>query len=140
MTYEMKLKEKYFDMIKCGGKIYEIRLNDEKRWLIDAGDIIVFKKEPCLIEKINTIVKDIIYFSSFEEMASTLPLEKVGFLKERSEDVANIYHEFYTVEDETKYGVVAIKVEKINKIGEFLYKKIKILSIWNLLWELIKSK
>ncbi len=31
MTYEMKLKEKYFDMIKCGGKIYEIRLNDEKR-------------------------------------------------------------------------------------------------------------
>lgn len=82
-----------------------------------------------MIEKINTIVKDIIYFSSFEEMASTLSLEKVGFLKERSEDVANIYHEFYTVEDETKYGVVAIKVEKINKIGIFLYKKIKILSI-----------
>lgn len=110
----MKLREKYFNMIKDGKKIYEIRLNDEKRQLIDVGDIIVFKKEPNLDEKIDTLVKDLIYFDTFKEMAKTLPLDKVGFLKESVEDVVAIYHDFYTVEDETKYGVVAIKVEKIN--------------------------
>ena len=114
MVHKMKLREKYFNMIEDGKKIYEIRLNDEKRQLIDVGDIIVFKKEPNLVEKIDTIVKDLIYFNSFEEMAKTLPLEKVGFLKEGVEDVVNIYHEFYTVDDEAKYGVGAIKVDKIN--------------------------
>lgn len=114
MAHEMKLREKYFNMIKDGKKIYEIRLNDEKRQLIYVGDIIVFKKEPNLVEKIDTIVKDLIYFNSFKEMAKTLPLEKVGFLKESVKDVVDIYHEFYTVEAEAKYGVVAIKVDKIN--------------------------
>lgn len=31
MQYEMKLDRKPFDKIKCGEKIYELRLNDEKR-------------------------------------------------------------------------------------------------------------
>ncbi len=114
MVHNMKLREKYFNMIKDGEKIYEIRLNDEKRQLIDVGDIIVFKKEPNLIEKIDTIVKDLIYFNSFKEMAKTLPLDKLGFSKESVEEVVDIYHEFYTVVDEAKYGVLAIKVDKIN--------------------------
>lgn len=111
MTHEMKLRAIYFDKIKNGEKIYEIRLNDEKRQIIDVGDVIVFKKEPELSETINTIVKDLIYFESFDEMASTLPLEKVGFENQPLDEVVAIYHQFYTKEDESKYGIVAIKVE-----------------------------
>ena len=111
MKHEMKLRAIYFNKIKNGEKIYEIRLNDEKRKLIDVGDVITFKKEPELTEQMNTIVKDLIYFDSFEEMSSTLPLEKVGFENMKLEEVINIYHQFYSVEDEKKHGVVAIKVE-----------------------------
>ena len=111
MVHEMKLRSVYFNLIKDGVKIYEGRLNDEKRRLIDVGDVIVFKKEPELTETFNAVVKDLVYFSSFEEMANTLPLEKVGFDKETPSEVVDIYHQFYTVEDENKYGVVAIKVE-----------------------------
>lgn len=110
MIYEMKLKDKYFNLIKNGKKIYEIRLNDEKRQQINVGDIIVFKKESNLVEKIDTIVNDLIHFKSFEEMAKTLPLEKVGFSSKTVEEVVEIYHEFYSEEDEKKYGIVAIKV------------------------------
>ena len=46
MIHEMKLKPQYFDMVISGTKIYEIRLNDEKRRLIEVGDKINFKKEP----------------------------------------------------------------------------------------------
>lgn len=114
MIHEMKLKEKYFDMIKVGKKIYEVRLNDEKRQLIGVGDVIVFKKEPNLVEKVDTIVKDLIHFNSFEEMAKTLPLDKVGFFNKKIKEVVDVYHEFYSQEEENKYGVVAIKVDKIN--------------------------
>ena len=111
MVHEMKLRSIYFDLIKSGVKIYEGRLNDEKRSLIDVGDVITFKREPELKDSFNAVVKDLVYFESFEEMANTLPLEKVGFEKETPEEVVAIYHQFYTTEDEAKYGVVAIKVE-----------------------------
>jgi len=111
MKHEMKLRAIYFDKIKTGEKIYEIRLNDEKRKLIDVGDVINFKKEPELTEEMNAIVKDLIYFDSFKEMSLTLPLEKVGFENKTLDEVIDIYHQFYSEENEKKYGVVAIKVE-----------------------------
>ncbi len=115
MKHEMKLRAIYFNKIKNGSKIYEIRLNDEKRSIIDVGDLIEFKKEPELSETLLTEVKDLVYFESFEEMAKTLPLEKIGFENETIQETIDVYHQFYSVEDEQKYGVVAIKVQVFNK-------------------------
>lgn len=42
MTYEMNLNRQPFDMIKSGRKTIELRLNDEKRKNIMAGDRISF--------------------------------------------------------------------------------------------------
>ena len=50
MNHEMKLKEIYYNKIKSGEKIYKIRFNNEKRRLIDVGDIVIFQKEPKLNE------------------------------------------------------------------------------------------
>ena len=41
--YIMKLQGDHFDSIKSGNKIYEIRLNDEKREIIQFGDKILFR-------------------------------------------------------------------------------------------------
>lgn len=38
MKHEMKLQPKYFEYILNGTKRIEIRLNDEKRQLINIGD------------------------------------------------------------------------------------------------------
>ena len=113
MIHEMKLKAIYFNKIKNGQKIYEIRLNDEKRKLIDVGDVIIFKKEPELTENLQTIVKDLVYFKSFKEMVDTLPLEKIGFENLSKDEVESIYYSFYSIENELKYGVIAIKVEPL---------------------------
>ena len=115
MVHEMKLKAIYFDKIKSGQKIYEIRLNDEKRQLIDVGDAIIFKKAPDLKENLKTIVKDLIYFKSFNEVLNTLPMNKLGFDKNTKDEVEKIYYKFYSVDDELKYGVVAIKVDVIGE-------------------------
>ena len=113
MVHEMKLKSKYFDLIRKGAKIYEGRLNDEKRKLISVGDIITFKKEPDLIESFDALVQELIYFDTFDEMVTILPLKQVGFATEKPNEVVDVYHQFYSIEDEKRYGVVAIKVEVI---------------------------
>ena len=113
MKHEMKLKDIYFDKIKNEEKVYEIRLNDDKRKLIRVGDIIVFKREQELIECITTKVTDLIHFVSFEEMAKSLPLEKVGFENKGIKEVVEIYHQFYNEEDEKNNGVLAIKVQVV---------------------------
>lgn len=111
MEHIMKLKAIYFDKIKCGEKIYEIRLNDEKRSLINIGDTLKFKKEPEQMEEITTKVEDLIHFKSFSEMLNILPLDMIGFKNESADKVLEIYRKFYSTQDEEKYGVLAIKVK-----------------------------
>ena len=113
MNHVMKLRPTYFDMIAGGTKIYEIRLNDEKRQLVQVGDIITFQREPELEQTYTTIVTELLHFGTFNQMASKLPLVKVGFANMSPAEVVEIYHQFYTPENEQKYGVLAIKVENI---------------------------
>ena len=95
MIYEMKLRKEYFDKILLGEKIYEVRLNDEKRQQIDVGGIIVFKQDSNLQQTLNTIVEDLIYFDNFSDMAKTLPSKKIGFNTESIKQIIDKYHEFY---------------------------------------------
>lgn len=111
MKHKMKLQPIYFDKIKNGEKIYEVRLNDEKRQLIKVGDVIEFTKEPENTQVLETKVEELLYFSTFLEMAKSLPLNKVGFEKQTPQEVEQIYYSFYSKEDECKYGIVAIKVK-----------------------------
>jgi len=111
--YIMKLKPQYFDLIKSGKKIYEVRLLDEKRKLFKLGDSILLKKEPELFEGIVVKIVEIKYFNTFLEMAKTLSISGLGFDDITAEEVDDIYHSIYSVEDEKKYGVVAFKLELV---------------------------
>ena len=61
----MKLKQEPFEQIKSGVKIWEVRLNDDKRKTIHIGDRILFKKLPDLLEGVLTKVVDIKHFNHF---------------------------------------------------------------------------
>ena len=111
MIHEMKLKPHYFDLIRDGSKIYEVRLYDEKRRTIKVGDEIVFKREPELIESVKTTVTEILLFDNFLSLASTIPANLLGFSGLESGEIEKIYHEFYSVSDEIRYGVVAFRLE-----------------------------
>ncbi|MBQ8425832.1 MAG: ASCH domain-containing protein [Clostridia bacterium] len=113
MNHIMKLREIYFNKIKDGEKIYEIRLNDEKRKLISIGDTLTFLKEPNHTETLETIVEELIHYNSFEEMTNSLDPYEIGFDNEEKQSIIDIYHSFYSTEEENKYGVLAIKV-KVN--------------------------
>ncbi len=114
MTHYMNLHSKPFENIKNKLKTIELRLNDEKRSLINIGDIIVFSKTSNDSEKITTKVIRIHKFSSFTELYNALPLDQCGYLPHEiptaSPEDMNVY---YSIEKQKQYGVVGIEIQVI---------------------------
>ena len=110
----MKLRELPFDQIKSKVKIWEVRLNDEKRKNINIGDSILFRKLPDLFDGVVCRVVDKKYFTSFREMGTVLSLKSLGFEDGATvDDCENLYHTYYTPEEEQQFGVVAFKLELV---------------------------
>lgn len=112
-NHNMNLNPTYFDLIQSGEKVFEGRLNDEKRKNFNVGDKITFHKEPERVETMQAIILDKYFFSSFEEMANELDKSKLGFKNNSKQEMIDIYHSFYAKEEEQKYGIVVFKVKTI---------------------------
>ena len=111
MIHNMKLNDAPFEMIQKGQKTIELRLNDEKRRLIKTGDRIIFSKTTEPEKKLETLVKEIHSFDSFEELYKSLPLEKCGYLPEEIKDASyKDMEEYYSSERQAQFGVLGIEI------------------------------
>lgn len=109
MLHKMHLREDPFKKIKNGSKTIELRLNDEKRQKVQIGDFIEFS---CLDEpkqKIQTRVTALHHFSSFEELYTALPKEKLGYTPAETPD-PDYMDEYYPREKQEQYGVLGIEL------------------------------
>ncbi len=108
--HHMKLHPAPFDRIKCGQKTIELRLFDEKRQQIKAGDTIVFTNTSTGETLTATVVK-LHRFRSFAELYKALPLLQCGYT---AEDVATAQptdmEQYYSAQEQKKYGVVGIEI------------------------------
>ena len=108
--HEMKLRCSPFEQIKSGQKTIELRLFDEKRRQIKAGDTIVFTNT-ATGETLHTTVAKLHYFDSFEALYQSLPLLACGYT---AEDVDGAHPSdmdaYYSAEEQQKYGVVGIEL------------------------------
>ena len=109
MEQKMRLVDFAFNAIKNGEKDIEVRLNDEKRRLINIGDIIEFEhvdtKETIKVEVIN-----LHKFKTFEELFNKFGNKRVGV---KDSDDYTIMNQFYTNEEQEKYGALGIEVKLI---------------------------
>ena len=112
MIHIMKLKEQYFNYIRYGTKEYEIRLNDEKRKNIKSGDFIEFQKEPFLEEKMLIMVDDILHYDNFNELLKNINIEFLADSSITKKQLNADLENFYSIEKQKEYGVVAIKLRK----------------------------
>jgi len=106
----MRLHPRPFGRIRAGTQIIESRLNDEKRQEIKIGDHITFSLRPDFIEKEEVEVTELLHAPTFLELFALRPLAEFGIAK--AEDSKNMY-EYYSKEEEEKYGVVGIKFKEI---------------------------
>lgn len=109
MTHNMKLVDFAFKAMKNKEKDIELRLNDEKRRKINIDDIIIFTHVDTG-EELRTKVVNLYQFDSFKKMFSLLDNNRFGLNKN---DTFEIMYNFYTKEDEKKYGGLAIEIKLI---------------------------
>jgi len=107
----MRLHTQPFEMIKSGEKTIELRLYDEKRKSICAGDEIEFVHSLDDTKRLYCQVVRIHVFPSFKELYDALPLLQCGYT---ANDVAAASYtdmeKYYTVEQQQAYGVVGIEL------------------------------
>ena len=109
-VHNMKLHSAPFQMIKGGEKTIELRLLDEKRQQIQAGDTIIFTNNTTG-ETLDTTVVKLHRFDNFEELYKSLPLLQCGYTKEDIDKATpDDMEQYYSVEDQKKYGVVGIEL------------------------------
>jgi len=109
-SHEMKLNSAPFEMIKSGEKTIELRLYDEKRQQIKVGDIITFTNTSNG-EKMSATVKKLHRFDTFNELYQALPLLLCGYTPEDIDSAhPSDMEQYYSVEEQRKYGVVGIEL------------------------------
>ena len=111
MKHKMKLHNGPFESIKNGTKTVEMRLNDEKRQLINIGDTIEFENR-ITFEIIRVSVIGLVKFKNFDELYNSFDKLVIGY---NIEDIANPLdmEKYYSKEEITKYGVLAILIKLI---------------------------
>ncbi len=113
MIYNMRLNNKPFELIKSGSKTIELRLNDEKRSLIKENDIIIFENR-ITKEIIKTKVLKLHKYPSFKELYKYFDKISLGY---KENEIANPsdMEQYYSKEEQEKYGVLGIETRLINK-------------------------
>ena len=114
MKHEMKLNDDAFKVVKAGTKTIELRLNDEKRRLINVGDIIEFENNTTL-EKIDVLVTHLHKYENFEELYKHFDKVAMGYRDDEAAD-PNDMDLYYPKEIQEKYGVLGIEIMSVKII------------------------
>lgn len=113
MKHTLKLQPKYYECVKNGTKIIELRLLDQKRKGIKIGDEIEFLREPELNESIITKVKGLLLYSSFEDIIADYPISYFSDGETTKEELIEVLNSFYPKQKQEELGVIGIRIERI---------------------------
>ena len=111
MIHNMRLHNSPFELIKNGTKTIELRLNDEKRQLLNIDDIIVFENRSTN-EIIHTIVVNLHKYNSFEELYKHFDKISLGYSEDEEANYKDM-EKYYLPSEQEKYGVVGIEIKLI---------------------------
>ena len=111
MNHNMKLKPSPFEKIKSGKKTMELRLYDEKRQLLNIGDTITFTNMENS-EELTVKVIGLHRFDSFKDLYNNIDKKLIGYDENEVVD-PNHMNEYYSIEEQEKYGVLAIEIKLI---------------------------
>lgn len=109
--HTMKVQTKYYNLLKDGIKTIELRLFDEKRQQIQLEDEITFSD---LSNSNDTFIARVLALhraDSFDKLCDIIQPIQAGF--STKEELIACLQEFYTIDDQKKYGVVGIEIKKV---------------------------
>ena len=109
--HRMRLDKDAFAAMDAGKKTIELRLWDEKRRRIQAGDVIRFESTNDETDVLYARVEGLRFFASFDELYAALPLTDCGYTaKEAKTASPRDMDRYYSPEEQRTWGVVGIEL------------------------------
>lgn len=109
----MSVKQPYFNQLKDGKKTIELRCFDEKRQKIKMGDYIVFTNSENKKENFQAKVINLFWEKDFVSLTNKIQPYQAGF--RTKDDLTHTLEEFYSIEEQSKFGVLGIEIGLIQK-------------------------
>ncbi len=110
VLHQMRLLRMHFEKVASGEKTVEMRLMDEKRKRIAAGDLILFTCEEEPSRCVTVEVIGVRRFDDFEALAESLGARAVGFAGKDARFVGAYMREIYGDAAIRAYGAAAIEI------------------------------
>lgn len=110
MKYNIKLNNEPFNLIKNGTKTVELRLNDEKRKLLNIGDEIEFTNRDTN-EKLSVDIINLYKYPSFKELYKHFNKIELGYAADEPAESKDM-EAYYSKEEQDKYGTLGIEIRK----------------------------
>ena len=109
--HRMHLDPEAYAAIENGKKTIELRLYDEKRRRIQAGDILRFESTADELDVLYARVEGMRFFASFDELYAALPLTACGYTAEEAKTASpRDMDRYYSPEEQKRWGVVGIEI------------------------------
>ena len=109
--HRMHLDPQAFAAMEDERKTIELRLYDEKRRRIQAGDVIRFESTDDETDVLFAWVTGMRFFASFDELYAALPLDACGYAPEEVKTASpRDMDKYYPPEEQKKWGVVGIEL------------------------------
>ena len=109
--HRMHLEPKAYARMEDEKKTIELRLYDEKRRRIQAGDVIRFESTDDETDVLFAWVTGMRFFASFDELYAALPLTACGYAPEELAAASpRDMDKYYAPEDQKKWSVVGIEL------------------------------
>ena len=109
--HRMRLDPGPFAAVEAGEKTVELRLWDEKRRRIRAGDVIRFESTADETDVLYAKVEGLRFFASFDELYAALPLTACGYTPaEAAAASPRDMDRYYPPEAQRQWGVVGIEL------------------------------
>ena len=112
--YVKQLSEPWFSLIKLGIKKCEGRLNKGDFSKMKKNDYIIFENNDFgFLRSTRCKITSIRNYNSFEIYLENETLKKCLPSIEKITEGVQIYHKYYSKEDEEKYKIIAIRIKPI---------------------------
>ena len=109
--HRMHLDPEAYAAVENGKKTIELRLYDEKRRRIQAGDILRFESTADELDVLYAQVEGMRFFASFDELYAALPLTACGYTAEEAKTASSRdMDRYYSPEEQKRWGVVGIEI------------------------------
>ena len=109
MEHNMNLVPWAYEEVKSGRKDIEVRLNDEKRQMMNVGDVIVFTNTETG-EQLKAQIIERHLFDTFEELFNAFDHNRIGV---KEDDTASMMDNFYSKEEQETYKALGIEIKLI---------------------------